>query len=345
MSYYYSHEAEQYTFYRLPKALFTNARYKSLSDGAKILYGLMLDRMSLSIKNSWTDDKDRVFIMFTLENICEYLNCGRDKGVKMTAELEKIALIERVKRQGKPAIIYVRKFLDASLTTQKPQPKTIDTQDFDDAETQTSDEPEDNLMTTRSLDFGKAEVRTSEKPTSRLRESRLLDFGKTDPNNTNKNNTEKNDTNPIVSYPSAHTHDIGCDKTGQDTTVDEFSLMRSKIHDHIDYPGLLIQHFNQPLVDEIVELMVETVCTHRKTLCVTKTDYPTEVVRKRFLSLDNSHINFVLDRLRENMADIRNIKAYILAMLFNAPTTTNAHFTARVAHDNSLGLESVGSSP
>ena len=99
--YYYGNEADQYTFYRLPKTLFTNNRYKDLSDGAKILYGLMLDRMSLSIKNAWLDEQNRVYIYFTLEDVQEYMNCQRDKGMKLLAELDTdkgVGLIERVKQ-------------------------------------------------------------------------------------------------------------------------------------------------------------------------------------------------------------------------------------------------------
>jgi hypothetical protein len=125
-TYFYGNEADQYTFYRLPKILFTHERYKDLSDGAKILYGLMLDHMGLSIKNGWLDERNRAFIIFTLEDVQEYMNCKHDKGVKMLAELDTekgVGLIERVRRgQGKPAIIYVRKFTDTSevQTAEKP---------------------------------------------------------------------------------------------------------------------------------------------------------------------------------------------------------------------------------
>lgn len=88
--YYYGTEAEQYTFYHLPKVLFTNSRYKNLSDSAKVLYGLMLDRMGLSMKNGWLDEKNRVFIYFTLEDVTEQMNCKNDKGVKLLAELDTI---------------------------------------------------------------------------------------------------------------------------------------------------------------------------------------------------------------------------------------------------------------
>jgi hypothetical protein len=124
--YYYGNEADQYTFYRLPKALFTNSRYKGLSDGAKILYGLMFDRMGLSMKNGWLDEQNRVYIYFTLEDVQEYMNCQRDKGMKLLAELDTakgVGLIERVKQGlGKPTIIYVRKFFEGTdlQTSEKP---------------------------------------------------------------------------------------------------------------------------------------------------------------------------------------------------------------------------------
>ena len=112
--YFHGYESEQFAFYRIPKVLFTDDYFKDLSSDAKVLYGLMLDRMSLSIKNNWIDEEDRVYIIFTLEQVMQYMNCGKDKGVKILAELDTgkgIGLIERVKRGlGKPAIIYVKVF-------------------------------------------------------------------------------------------------------------------------------------------------------------------------------------------------------------------------------------------
>lgn len=144
--YYYGNEADQYTFYRLPKVLFTNSQYKNLSDGAKILYGLMLNRMGLSIKNGWLDEHDRVYIYFTLENLQEYMNCGHNKGVKLMGELDGIGLIERVRQgQGKPAMVFVKKFFanDSDLYRQKkasdfPQGYPQENQNFPKAEVQTS---------------------------------------------------------------------------------------------------------------------------------------------------------------------------------------------------------------
>jgi hypothetical protein len=170
--YYYGDEADQYTFYRLPKILFTESRYKSLSDGAKILYGLMLDRMGLSVKNGWLDDRNRVYIYFTLEDVQEHMNCKHEKAVKLLAELDTdkgIGLIERVKRgQGKPTIIYVRKFITdrAEVLTSENQKSRLPIL------------PQSRLPKNRSQDF------------------RLSECNKTDSNNTDLNDTENQSINP-----------------------------------------------------------------------------------------------------------------------------------------------------
>jgi hypothetical protein len=110
-AYYYSHKSEQFTFYRIPRALFTDERFIGLSAESRILYGLMLDRMGLSRKNGWVDGQDRVYICFTLDEVMRYLNGGKEKAVKLIAELVDIGLIE-TKRQGlgRANIIYVRDF-------------------------------------------------------------------------------------------------------------------------------------------------------------------------------------------------------------------------------------------
>lgn len=112
--YYYGQEAEQYAFYRIPKLLITDERFRTISTDAKLLYGLMLDRMSLSLKNGWLGDENRVYIYFTVEEVMEQMNCKSEKATKLLMELDDkkgIGLIERVRRgQGKPSIIYVKNF-------------------------------------------------------------------------------------------------------------------------------------------------------------------------------------------------------------------------------------------
>ena len=158
--YYYGTEAEQFSFFRIPRVLIQDSRFKQVSTDAKLLYGLMLDRMSLSMKNGWLDEENRVYIIYTLENIMEDLNCGKDKGVKILAELDTvkgIGLIERKKRGlGKPSIIFVKNF--ASLVTEKEEDsiKIVN-------EIQSSEEPKSCLRKNSSQEFWKTEVWTSEK--------------------------------------------------------------------------------------------------------------------------------------------------------------------------------------
>ena len=116
LEYFYGGEAEQFSFYRIPKILFTDARYKPVSVEAKVLYGLMLDRMSLSLRSGWLDDHRRVYIYFTMEDAIEQLNIGKDKAVKLFKELSSIGLIERKKQgQGKPTKIYVKNFIPPQI--------------------------------------------------------------------------------------------------------------------------------------------------------------------------------------------------------------------------------------
>ena len=110
--YFYGAQAEQFSFYRIPKALFTEPNFRELSTDAKVLYGILLDRMSLSLKNQWLDAQNKVFIIFTVEEIMDALNCANQKATRLMVELEKQAgLIER-KRQGlgRPNLIYVKNF-------------------------------------------------------------------------------------------------------------------------------------------------------------------------------------------------------------------------------------------
>ena len=109
LKYFYGTEAEQYTFYRIPKVLFTDPGFKQTTGDAKILYGLMLDRMGLSIRNGWLDEQNRVFNYFTPE---EAMGCGHNKAVALFIGLDKVGLIERKKQgQGRPTKIYVKNFI------------------------------------------------------------------------------------------------------------------------------------------------------------------------------------------------------------------------------------------
>lgn len=131
--YFRGMEAEQYSFYRVPKVLFTAECFKSLSCEAKVLYGLMLDRMSLSIKNRWFDDEDRVYIIFTVDEIAELMNCGTQKAVKLIKELDTsngIGLIEKKRLGlGKPNVIYVKNFMIKEIPNQLMKTNNVQKQE------------------------------------------------------------------------------------------------------------------------------------------------------------------------------------------------------------------------
>ena len=124
LDYYYGSEAEQYSFYRIPKTLLADPRYKNVSIEAKVLYGLLLDRMGLSIKNGWMDSDRRVYIYFTQEDAMEMMDCGHNKAVRLFADLELTGLIERKRQgQGRPARIYVKNFILPEQPGQAPEPE------------------------------------------------------------------------------------------------------------------------------------------------------------------------------------------------------------------------------
>lgn len=163
--YFYGAQAEQFSFYRVPKVLFTREQFKQLSAEAKILYGIMLDKLDLSVKNKWGDEKGRVYIIYTIEQIMADMNCADQKATKLLDELEKkCGLIER-KRQGlgKPNLIFVKNFITGVEGPMMAQ-----------------------IQNRENHDSGAVNITTADYPKSRGI-------------NTNHNNTENSDINPIRS--------------------------------------------------------------------------------------------------------------------------------------------------
>ena len=318
--YFYGTQADQYSFYRIPKALFQNDYFKNLSSDAKILYGLMLDRMSLSIKNQWFDEQNRAYIYFSIEDIMDLLNCGKNKAIKSLQELDQengIGLIEK-KRQGfgKTNIIYVKSFVipDKKIAVQEDLPGT--SQKF---EIQTADEKEDDT------EVCKINFKKSQKQTSRSPENKLPEVCKS---NTNYNNLSYNKENDTES------DQIG---SSQIRFIDGMATIQaygSLIKENIDYDNLLITHpFEQELIKGIYELILETVLCQNEEILIASNRYPVQLVKSKFLKLKYSHIEYVIECLKKNTSKVKNIKKYMLAALFNAPTTIDGYYQAEVNHD------------
>ena len=156
--------------------------------------------------------------------------------------------------------------------------------------------------------------------------------------NTNRSSKEKSKkdlsstegSNPVLSIPPTPR---GSDRKGRDRMRERESY-RELILENIEYDYLIQNHrLDRDRLDELVELMVDTVCSNREMIRIAGDDYPAEVVKSRFLKLNSSHIEYVLDRMRENTTYVRNIKKYLLAALYNAPATIDSYYTSLVNHD------------
>ena len=329
LAYFYGPEAEQYSFYRIPKVLLTDRRYKSVTMEAKVLYGLMLDRMGLSVKNGWMDGEGRVYIYFTLEDAMNMMDCGHNKAVKLFADLDSIGLIERKKQgQGRPTRIYVKNFIlplspDAPPEAPPPQPL---------GNGQTSSLGKSALPPTQA-------ALTSETGKSALPGRGGLDFPKGDTNKTDKNDTDLNDTESSIHPPTPpppprrrQGRREGLDR------MDQMETYRVLLQENISYGDLLREHpYDADLIDGYVELMVEVCCTRRETVRINQEDIPTAVVRSRFLKLDREHILYVMEAMRQNTTRVGNIRAYTLSALYNAPVTIGQYYTSQVSHDLAQG--------
>ena len=306
--YFYGEESEQFSYYRIPRLLVTGQQFKNLSTDAKLLYGLMLDRMGLSIKNHWYDHYGRVYIHYTLDEIQTALNCGHNKGVRLLAELDTvtgIGLIERVKQgQGHPTRIYVKRFTTKSIP-QQPIPPPSD--DF-------------RLPETRSPDFPKTEVKSSPNGKSRLPQSGSAEFPFSEVPYNNKNYL-----NNSYLYPS-----INQSVTEPIDAIDR-NRCRELVKEQIGY--IAFREQQRPEVDELVELITDVLCSPQASYRIGGAQFKSQIVRERLSGLEQQHIEYVLDCMKKNTTKVRNIRGYLLTALYNAPTTIEHYYQSAVQHD------------
>ena len=303
--YFYGQQADMFSFYRIPKVLFTNERFWNVSTDAKLLYGILLDRMNLSAKNGWLDDAGRVYIIFTVEEIMESLGCANKKSGKLLDELEKkCGLIER-KRQGlgKPNLIYVKNFVSADV----------------------DNSVERHFKKCQNDISGDVEKDGSRSVEMTFQEVSKAHGNNTDINNTDFNNTEFSDTNPFLL-----SEETGMDADGNS----DYNKYRQYFIQQIEYDYLLRNNpYDRDLIQDLLELMVEAVCSKRQYIRIAGDDKPVEIVRSRFMKLDSSHIEFVIKCFHDNTTKVRNIKQYLLASIYNAPVTIGGYYDALVRHD------------
>ena len=320
--YFYGNEAEQFTFYRIPKILITSPHFKKISDSAKLLYGLMLDRMSLSIRNGWLDDDNRAYIFFTTNDVMEQMCCGTEKATKMLTELDSekgIGLIERVKQgQGKPAIIYLKKFYELEDTARSTKLSEIESQDFQESKVKTFENRKTRLSKIESQDFRKSKNKTFENRKSGLSEIEKQDFRKSKCNNTDINNTDINYIYPI----NQDNYNIqNSDTQTEEEWIDRYTKTVDEIKKQIDY-DYLINHAERDIVDEVVNIMAEVMTVYRPKYKIEGDFIEYNAVVNRFRQITAQKLEICLLAYSRKIQRIKNPKAYWISTLYNIPLTS-----------------------
>lgn len=342
--YYRGMEAEQYTFYRIPKILFTAECFKSLSCEAKVLYGLLLDRMSLSIKNRWFDEEDRVYIIFTVEEIADLMNCGTQKAVRLLKELDAengIGLVEKKRLGlGKPNVIYVKNFIIRQ--TDKSENHVEMPENPQNCENHNS-----GMMKTTIQEYPESQFKNDENHNSGMMETTIQEYPKSQSSNTDINNTEFSKkegintklnrmgftvSNPIYTnqtLPISSNPDIIPD------VMKKMEAFRNIIREHIAYGYFQDErYYRMKDINELIELIVEVMMMPDDgTLRIAGVEKPVAVVKSRFMELNQTHIEYILLCLNTNTTKVGNIKAYLLTTLYNAPMTISNYYTAEVNYN------------
>lgn len=300
--YFYGSEAEQFTFYRIPKILITSQFFKKVSDSAKLLYGLMLDRMSLSIRNGWLDDDNRAYIFFTTNDVMEQMCCGTEKATKMLAELDSekgIGLIERVKQgQGRPAIIYLKKFYDLEDkdTTSQSSTSKNENQAFEESKNKTFENRKSRVSETESQDFRKSKC--------------------------NYNNINYTDINYIYPINQDNYNIQNSDTQTEEEWIDRYTKTVDEIKTQIDY-DYLINHTERDIVDEVVNIMAEVMTVYRPKYKIEGDFIEYNAVVNKFRQITAQKLEICLLAYSRQRQRIRNPKAYWISVLYNIPLTSN----------------------
>lgn len=346
--FFYGSDSEQYQFYRVPQVLFTDDRFKSISCEAKLLYGFLLDRTSLSKKSKWVDADGKTYVFYKQENAQESLNIGKDKAVKIFVELEKIGLIIRKKQgQGKPTKIYVMNFSKPISKNNTKALQKIKSLSECKSKNKTSEKPKSELdcsstisksrlLKNRSLDFDKAEVLTSEN------QSYI---------HTEINHTENSNTYPSI-YHITETNGKSQPKSenpSSDGLIDrskpnsEISFYKNAVAEtqlQISYMYLLTNHQSKKgyldlIVSLIAEVYVSAYAHPTTSVIINGIKTSIGIVADRLKTIDESHIEYLFEKIdaSANTKQIKNPRSYLLSCLYNAPTTMEPDTDLQVAYD------------
>lgn len=313
-NFYYGIEAEQFSFYRVPRLLIKDERFKPLSSDAKLLYGLMLDRMALSIKNGWLDEENRVYIIYTVDSMMDDLGIrSRATCAKIVRELDSdsgIGLIEKKRRGlGKPDIIYVKNFatIDAEKETENP-------------------EKADESTEVQNLNIRKSNNCTSGSSETKLQEVQKLD--------SSYNNISYTDLS-YINHINQSVQETELCKSDQDGMDDESKGYVEIIRKNIAYVRKMetLDAYDLKIYRELYGLICEIVCVRSKTVKINGADYPYELVKSRFLKLTDDHLMYVMNSLQNTSIKVTNMRSYLITALYNAPSTMYHSIQQEVLYD------------
>ena len=296
---------DKFTFYRMPKILFVDDYFSAISCEAKVLYGLLLDRATLSKSNNWIDELGRVYVFFKQTEAMEMLNIKKNKVIAIFKELEDIGLLIRKKLgQGKPTRLYV---LDFSSHTDDENSKTNEVVSDDEEQTSSNDT--------------KKEVKRFEKQTSKGLKNKPLSS-----NYINK--TEMNKTESIYLSSNANQPTSENNENINDRLIDRYNNAVNKVKKQIEY-GYLIENYEKSTIDLIVSLIAD-VYVDDSSISVNNRTIVAEQARIEYSKLTQEHIEFVLESIANTKTRIKNIRTYLQSCLYNA------YHTMVIAIDNEI---------
>lgn len=335
--YYYGVQSEQFSFYRIPRLLIKDQHFKGLSSDAKLLYGLMLDRMALSMKNHWLDNENRAYIIYSISNVMDDINCSKPTCVKIMKELDSFGLIERKRKGlGKPDIIYVKNF----AVLEDSQEQDEESSDFADTfeenkpvmsnENITSEGKQDELPEVKDFNFWNEKTLTSGG-----KESLPLEVKNLAPNynNNNYNNQSYNYINQSYQSNLSSQADQACND--EIDTIGNTDAYIQQIKKNLDYDFYMtndVAYMDKDLLKELFVIICDVVCTKSETIKISGYVYSCDYVRSKFLRLTSNHVMYVMDCIKNTTTKIANIKAYLLVALFNAPSTIDHYYQQEVRH-------------
>lgn len=382
--FYYGDESEQYSFYSVPKMFFTNDVFNGLSAMSKLLYSFLLDRMSLSRKRNWIDDKNRSYIKYSLKAIGNDMGVSKNSVIKYMRELQAFGLIMKFPKEGMEDIIYVMDFSRVKQTSFNEKDQTanniITASDTNKLEIKTDGsmqfvydtyappdfntviQPDRNVMNEKNKDYnrmGKSTISGGSNiaPVQNLNQLKYCTGQKSEPvqnlhhpnqklnnniynNNISKHlsNTDKIDNDIYKSYPSInHNKNINNgmnDKIDKIDKIDDiYDYVCQHVKDNIDYDIMITRQDCAVWYDDYYNLIVEVLMRNSKTMRISGENYSMQLVKKRFEMLNSSHLQYVHMQISKSTSDIKNIKAYLIKALFNAPVTSNSFWQTKVNYD------------